>query len=66
MTELEKQLEEMRHEAYQLKCENLTLKGYLCEAGNELCYKCGQYQREHLGACDGCRWQHVKSGEMPT
>lgn len=24
---------------------------------NELCLKCGNYQREHLGACNGCRWR---------
>lgn len=24
---------------------------------NELCLKCGEYARRHLGACDGCRWR---------
>lgn len=24
---------------------------------NELCIKCGNYQRAHEGACDGCRWR---------
>ena len=24
---------------------------------NELCLQCGQYKAEHLGSCDGCRWQ---------
>lgn len=24
---------------------------------NELCLKCGDYKRAHLGACDGCRWK---------
>ncbi len=23
---------------------------------NELCLKCGRYERSHLGACDGCRY----------
>jgi hypothetical protein len=27
---------------------------------NELCLKCGQYRREHEGACDGCRWKAVR------
>lgn len=27
---------------------------------NELCLKCGNYQREHLGACNGCRWRIEK------
>lgn len=26
------------------------------DAVNELCEKCGEYQREHLGACNGCRF----------
>ena len=29
---------------------------------NELCLKCGDYRRAHLGACDGCRWKAVKEG----
>ena len=29
---------------------------------NELCLKCGDYRRQHLGACDGCRWKTVKEG----
>ena len=24
---------------------------------NELCYKCGNYEQAHNGACDGCRWK---------
>ena len=24
---------------------------------NELCLKCGEYKRSHLGACYGCRWK---------
>lgn len=24
---------------------------------NELCLRCGEYTRRHLGACDGCRWR---------
>lgn len=26
---------------------------------NELCMKCGDYQRAHLGACQGCRWERI-------
>jgi hypothetical protein len=29
---------------------------------NELCMMCGQYQREHEGACDGCRWLKLRRG----
>ena len=25
---------------------------------NELCLRCGDYKRAHLGACEGCRWRH--------
>lgn len=25
---------------------------------NELCLRCGDYKNKHLGACDGCRWEH--------
>ena len=24
---------------------------------NELCLKCGQFVKRHLGVCDGCRWR---------
>lgn len=29
----------------------------LKDCRNELCLKCGNYKRAHLGACDGCRWR---------
>ena len=29
---------------------------------NELCLRCGQYSREHEGACDGCRWLKPRRG----
>ena len=29
---------------------------------NELCLRCGQYQQEHSGACDGCRWLKARRG----
>ena len=25
---------------------------------NELCFKCGKYREDYMGACDGCRWRH--------
>lgn len=33
------------------------LKRDLKDCRNELCLKCGEYKRSHLGACDGCRWK---------
>ena len=32
----------------------------LRDAVNELCEKCGNYRREHLGACNDCRWFALK------
>ena len=26
---------------------------------DELCLRCGDYKKRHLGACDGCRWKEV-------
>jgi len=34
-----------------------TLERELKDCRNELCLKCGEYKRKHLGACDGCRWR---------
>ena len=66
MTETEKERDELRMKLAAAESEKITLKGFLREAGNELCYRCGEYRNEHLGACNGCRWRYVKHGEMPT
>ena len=29
------------------------------ELFNELCQYCGEYERAHEGACDGCRWREM-------
>lgn len=57
---------------YDIYCEELLMKqihrlaeyedtGFtqqdIKDMHNELCLKCGNYQREHLGACNGCRWK---------
>lgn len=34
------------------------------DCANELCYRCGAYEREHLGACEGCRWLEVRHGNV--
>ena len=39
-------------------------KRQLKDCVNELCYQCGQYKNEHLGACDGCRWKGLRSGDI--
>ena len=33
------------------------LEQELADARKELCQKCGNYKRAHLGYCDGCRWK---------
>ena len=35
----------------------------LKDCANELCYRCGAYQQEHAGACNGCRWAPIRRGE---
>lgn len=35
------------------------LRRDLKDCRNELCLRCGEYKRQHLGACDGCRWKEV-------
>ena len=27
---------------------------------NDLCYKCGKYEFEYEGACEGCKWYEIK------
>ena len=66
MNVAEMSLEEVRKELFIAKTDLDYVKSLLQEAGNELCYRCGNYKREFEGACNGCRWRYVKSGEMPT
>ena len=40
------------------------LRQLLKTAANELCLQCGLYCREHLGACNGCRWLAIKHGDL--
>lgn len=44
--------------------EIITLKSELHDCANELCYRCGQYKNEHLGACNGCRWLDTRKGKF--
>lgn len=32
----------------------------LADLRNELCYRCGNYKRKHLGACADCRWRDAE------
>lgn len=42
--------------------EVMNMEMDLYDCVNYLCFKCGDYQREHEGACKGCRWLDVKEG----
>ena len=40
-----------------------AIQNELKDCVNELCLHCCRYEREHLGACDKCRWKKVRRGE---
>ena len=46
----------------ELICVVDSTESDLRDCVNELCYQCGKYRDEYLGACDGCRWKAVKEG----
>lgn len=42
-----------------LRDKIMKLQRDLKDCRNELCLKCGDYKKRHLGACDGCRWENI-------
>ena len=40
------------------------LRRLIKDCANELCLKCGDYRKEHLGYCDGCRWKAIRHGDL--
>lgn len=58
----EKEIRELRFKVRTLTNEKKQITGELVSCANELCMKCGNYSREHLGDCDGCRWLNVRKG----
>jgi hypothetical protein len=40
-----------------IQAELVRVSRDLKDCRNELCLRCGEYKRQHLGACDGCRWK---------
>ena len=54
--ECEKQKQQTEADKRQIAELNATL--HMCV--NELCLRCGDYKRAHLGACDGCIWEACK------
>lgn len=62
MSEFDKTLEEIKKREVDMGIQIANLQANLKDCVNELCLKCGQYRREHEGACDGCRWQKPRRG----
>lgn len=57
----------MQHEIEKLEEQQKNViekyKRQLKDCVNELCYRCGKYQNEHLGACSGCKWKVIRNGD---
>lgn len=62
LEQIKKREVDMGIEIVQLQAKNKELRVDLKDCVNELCLKCGQYKTQHLGSCDGCRWNTVKEG----
>lgn len=62
MSEFDKTLEEIKKREVDMGIQITNLQANLKDCVNELCLKCGQYRREHEGACDGCRWLKPRRG----
>ena len=57
----DKQIEDMKQGMAQL-AKAVAVKEEQSELHamkNELCQYCGEYERAHEGACDGCRWREM-------
>lgn len=42
----------------EMACIIVAMGKELRDCKNELCLKCGEFKRRHVGACEGCRWLH--------
>ena len=69
MSEFDKVLEDIKQreinqgiEIATLQADRDNIRAELKDCVNELCLHCGAYQREHEGACDGCRWLKPRRG----
>ena len=62
MDNFDKVLDEIKAREVDMGIRIANLENCLNDAVNELCYHCGQYKNEFLGACDNCRWKKVKEG----
>ena len=62
MSEFDKTMEEIKKREVDMGIQITNLQANLKDCVNELCLMCGQYRREHEGACDGCRWLKPRRG----
>ena len=60
MSELDKVLDDIKEREVIQGIEIANLKAQLRDCINELCCYCPKIQKEHLGACNGCRWKALK------
>lgn len=56
--------DEMKMKLVEQDAKLRRYKSEFKDAVNELCFKCGEYRDQHLGACDGCRWKERRSGDI--
>lgn len=59
MTKQDMEVQDLRMQLDVKKAEIDRLQSELQTCRNELCLRCGDYKRRHLGACDGCRWKEA-------
>lgn len=64
MDKLSMEIQDLKIKMAGMVAETSRLRGLAHECANELCYRCGTYQREHMGACEGCRWLEVRHGNF--
>jgi len=42
------------------------MQNLLLDCIDELCLKCGKYETEYEGSCDGCKWHKIKNGKRTS
>ena len=58
MTKQDMELLNLRRRVEAQRTEIKRITSELKDCRNELCVMCGRYKQKHLGACEGCRWNH--------
>lgn len=50
-------IDDMKPEIDKIPAADVVPGNLFRELKNELCWRCGKYKDQHLGACDGCKWR---------